>query len=75
MLFKKDKMTKSNTKGEQMAKKEGATLKNSTSSPLLERYLQKDMTDHMREVDDEALARAIQTLLYEDKDKKNKHWN
>ncbi len=43
-------------------------------SPLLERYLQKNMTDHMRNVDDEALAKAIQTLLYEEKNR-NKHMN
>lgn len=41
----------------------------SGSSPLLERYLQKNMTDHIREMDDESLARAIKTLLYEESNK------
>ena len=44
------------------------------SSPLLERYLQKTMTDHMQNIDDALLARAIKTLLAEEKDK-NKHLN
>lgn len=44
------------------------------SSPLLERYLQKTMTDHVQGIDDELLAKAIKTLLAEEKDK-NKHLN
>lgn len=44
------------------------------SSPLLERYLQKTMTDHVQDIDDELLAKAIKTLLAEEKDK-NKHLN
>lgn len=44
------------------------------SSPLLERYLQKTMTDHVQNIDDVLLARAIKTLLAEEKDK-NKHLN
>lgn len=80
MFFKKDKVgtrpvsamaqsLQSKTDTQKVADKE-------SSSPLLERYLQKTMTDHMQNVDDEALAKAIQTLLYEDKSKnKNKHLN
>ena len=45
------------------------------SSPLLERYLQKNMTDQMQVVSDEVLAKAIKTLLYEDEMKNDKHWN
>ncbi len=45
-----------------------------SSSPLLERYLQKTMTDQMQQVDDQLLASAIQTLLYEGK-QKNKRLN
>lgn len=41
------------------------------ASPLLERYLQKTMTDRMQEVDDEALAKAIKTLLSKDETKKH----
>lgn len=44
------------------------------SSPLLERYLQKTMTDHVQGINDEILAKAIKTLLAEEKDK-NKHLN
>ena len=44
------------------------------SSPLLERYLQKTMTDHVQNIDEEILAKAIKTLLAEEKDK-NKHLN
>lgn len=44
------------------------------SSPLLERYLQKTMTDHVQNIDDALLARAVKTLLAEEKDK-NKHLN
>ena len=44
------------------------------SSPLLERYLQKTMTEHVQNIDDELLAKAIKTLLAEEKDK-NKHLN
>ena len=43
-------------------------------SPLLERFLQKNMTDHMQAVDDEVLAKAIKTLLFEE-NKKNKRLN
>lgn len=43
-------------------------------SPLLERFLQKTMTDRMQVVDDEVLAKAISTLLFEEKEK-NKRLN
>lgn len=55
-------------------KADTANKEDNGKSPLLERYLQKNLTDHMRSADDEALAKAIQTLLYEDKDR-NKHMN
>lgn len=45
--------------------------KEESASPLLERYLQRNMTDRMKEIDDEALAKAIKTLLYEEKSKKH----
>lgn len=45
------------------------------ASPLLERYLQKNMTDQMQVVSDEVLAKAIKTLLLEDEMKNDKHWN
>ena len=48
--------------------------KEGKSSVLLERYLQKNMTDRMQQVDDEALAKAIKTLHYAD-EKKNKRLN
>lgn len=44
------------------------------ASPLLERFLQRTMTDRMRDLDDEALAKAIKTLLY-DEEKSKKHLN
>lgn len=47
---------------------------NEQASPLLERYLQKNMTDRMQGFGDEELAKAIQTLLYQDSEK-NKHLN
>lgn len=53
------------------AQKKGA---NEQASPLLERYLQKNMTDRMQGFGDEELAKAIQTLLYQDSEK-NKHLN
>ena len=52
----------------------GNDKKEGKSSVLLERYLQKNMTDRMQQVDDEALAKAIKTLLYAD-EKKNKRLN
>lgn len=55
-----------------MIKKNKKELKG--SSPLLERYLQKTMTDHVRGIDDELLAKAIKNLLADEKDK-NKHLN
>lgn len=45
--------------------------KSESASPLLERYLQRSMTDRMKEIDDESLAKAIKTLLYEEKRKKH----
>ncbi len=54
--------------------KTGNDKKEGKSSVLLERYLQKNMTDRMQQVDDEALAKAIKTLLYAD-EKKNKRLN
>lgn len=54
-------------------KKEKETTTNS-ASPLLERFLQRTMTDRMRDLDDEALAKAIKTLLY-DEEKSKKHLN
>ena len=45
------------------------------ASPLLERYLQKNMTDRMQVVSDEAIAKAIKTLLLEDEMKNDKHGN
>ena len=79
-MFSRKKQTKQET-SEQIKKKpakEAAEIKKESegSSPLLERYLQKTMTDQMQNVDDEVLAKAIQTLLYKDKEKKkNKHLN
>lgn len=43
-------------------------------SPLLERFLQKNMTDRMREVDEKVIAEAIKTLLFEEGEK-NKRLN
>lgn len=62
------KMKKTDNDKNNNIKKEGK------SSVLLERYLQKNMTDRMQQVDDEALAKAIKTLLYAD-EKKNKRLN
>lgn len=45
-----------------------------SASPLLERFLQRTMTDRMRDVDDETLAKAIKTLLY-DEERSKKHLN
>lgn len=79
MFSKKNKTEKESSKqrSKQTAKKSAENQKEAEgSSPLLERYLQKTMTDQMQNVDDEALAKAIQTLLYKDKEKKkNKHLN
>lgn len=55
-------------------KKVKKETKETASNPLLERYIQKTITDRMRQVSDEVLANAIKTLLYEG-DKKNKHLN
>lgn len=52
-------------------KKEEKVTKN---SPLLERFLQKNMTDCMQAVDDEVIAQAIKTLLFEENNK-NKRLN
>lgn len=41
---------------------------------ILERFLQKNMTDRMQAVDDEVIAKAIKTLLFEDNNK-NKRLN
>ena len=62
----KGKVSKENT-AKPLVKKEGY-------SPLLERFLQKNMTDRMQAVDDEVLAKAIKTLLFEE-NKKNKRLN
>ena len=61
-MKKTDKVTSSSAK------------ETSKSSVLLERYLQKNMTDRMQHVDDEVLAMAIKTLLNAD-NKKNKRLN
>lgn len=54
-------------KGNNMKKdKQEVTQK---ASPLLERYLQKTMTDRMQDVDSELIAKAIKTLLSEDNEK------
>ena len=45
-----------------------------SASPLFERFLQRTMTDRMRDLDDETLAKAIKTLLYEE-EKSKKHLN
>ena len=46
-----------------------------SASPLLERFLQRTMTDRMRDVDDETLAKAIKTLLYdEERSKEHLNW-
>ncbi|MBP3886675.1 MAG: hypothetical protein J6F30_03315 [Cellulosilyticum sp.] len=77
MFFDKKKSVakpSASTKQGIQPKKDIASKGDNGSSPLLERYLQKTMTDHMRNVDDEALAKAIQTLLYEEKNR-NKHMN
>ena len=69
----------------EMKKTEGKVSKENTAkpwvkkeeqgcSPLLERFLQKNMTDRMQAVDDEVLAKAIKTLLFEE-NKKNKRLN
>lgn len=55
-----------------MIKKEKEEMRN--SSPLLERYLQKTMTNPVENIDDLLIAKAIKTLLAEDKGK-NKHLN
>lgn len=55
-----------------MIRKDKQELKG--SSPLLERYLQKMMTDHVQGIDDELLAKAIKNLLADGKNK-NKHLN
>lgn len=74
MFFKKDKTQ--GVKEQRLKELTQASKKAEISgnSPLLERYLQKSMTDHMRDIDDEAIAKAIQTLLHEEKNK-NKHLN
>lgn len=72
MFFKKSKVKSEDSRNNKVVSKEQIASKE--TSHLLERYLQKNMTDHMRNVDDEALAKAIQTLLYED-EKKKKHLN
>ena len=64
----KGKVSKENT-AKPMVKKEEQGY-----SPLLERFLQKNMTDRMQAVDDEVLAKAIKTLLFEE-NKKNKRLN
>ena len=77
MFFNKKKpVTKPSTSMEQALQHKADTARQdeNASSPLLERYLQKSMTDHMRNASDEALAKAIQTLLYEEKNR-NKHMN
>lgn len=77
MFFNKKKSVakpSTSTKQVMQPKKDIASKDDNGSSPLLERYLQKTMTDYMRNVDDEVLAKAIQTLLYEDKNR-NKHMN
>ena len=75
MFFKKNKIEKANAKVETSLKSSSkAKRDDGGTSPLLERSLQKNMTDHMRNASDEALAKAIQTLLYEEKNK-NKHLN
>ncbi|MBE6023306.1 MAG: hypothetical protein E7231_08750 [Cellulosilyticum sp.] len=75
MFFKKEKADKGKVKDESVSKQDTKKQENEGgNSPLLERYLQKNMTDHMRNVDDEALAKAIKTLLYEEGNK-NKHLN
>ncbi|MBQ1275540.1 MAG: hypothetical protein IIY08_09205 [Cellulosilyticum sp.] len=71
MFFKKSKIDRPISEMElTLENKTDISNKSSSgSSPLLERYLQKNMTDHMREMDDESLARAIKTLLYEESNK------
>lgn len=58
--------------GLEMIKKEKEEVRN--HSPLLERYLQKTMTNPVENIDDLLIAKAIKTLLAEDKGK-NKHLN
>ena len=48
--------------------------KTSDNYSILERFLQKNMTDRMQAVDDEVIAKAIKTLLFEDNNK-NKRLN
>ncbi|PHV72387.1 hypothetical protein CS063_02605 [Sporanaerobium hydrogeniformans] len=43
-------------------------------SPLLERYIQRSLSDKMQQVDEQMIAEAIKTLLYEDKNQ-SKHLN
>lgn len=77
MFIKKDKNTKSASALQQSLQHKASTTPKSEkegSSPLLERYLQKTLTDHMQGANDEALAKAIQTMLYKDQEK-NKHLN
>ena len=71
VFFKKSKIDRAISEMElTLENKTDISNKSSSgSSPLLERYLQKNMTDHMREIDDESLARAIKTLLYEESNK------
>ena len=77
MFFQKKESVKEKkeTKKAQSKKPEQKAEDNNAPSPLLERYLQKNMTDQMQVVSDEVLAKAIKTLLVEDEMKNDKHWN
>lgn len=74
MFFDKKQNVKQ-TKEAPSKKLEKKAEDNHAASPLLERYLQKNMTDQMQVVSDEVLAKAIKTLLLEDEMKNDKHWN
>lgn len=54
-------------------KKEEAK-KETKGSPLLERYIQRSVSDKMQHVDEKIIADAIKTLLYEDNNS-SKHLN
>ena len=77
MFFQKKESVKEKkeTKKAQSKKPAQKVEDSNAPSPLLERYLQKNMTDQMQVVSDEVLAKAIKTLLVEDEMKNDKHWN
>lgn len=54
-----------NMKKDNQPKKEKETKK---SSPLLDRYLQRNAMDKMQQLDDQALAQAIKSLLLQGND-------